>query len=219
VRQPGGFPVKGKTMWEFLRAFWGDFVATMSGIVSVLLWITSALLEGSNVPLSVRLTFIVAAACCMVLASFRVWKEATDKGAARLAAREAEWKGAQEAWAAERAQLQDQISRTAMGRDVAQKLSDFHREAGALRTQIANSDDATSVEEWEKKIGAWVSCVSGYLTANVSPAQGQYFGGHVSYFAASIPGLKSKVTREGKNNLILMLEARLKRLEEAMTKL
>jgi hypothetical protein len=53
----------------FLRAIWRDWVARMSGVASVILGVLSATLK--EVP---TWSFWLAAAICLLIASFRVWR-------------------------------------------------------------------------------------------------------------------------------------------------
>ncbi len=202
-------------MRDFLRSLLADWIALVSGIASFLLALTGAIFVASWP----SWVFWPAAYVCLAVASYRVWKKTNETMTVRLAACQEKWEERQNELTTELARLQAQINQTGMTREKAHKLSDFHREAGELRAGIVESDDATSVEEWSERIGSWVRRVSQYMSEAISPAQGQYFCGHVSYNAAVVHGLKSNQTRQGKNNLILSLEARLERLEVVMNRL
>src|ERR1700737_3982579 len=65
-------------MREFLRHFFGDWIAAVSGIGSVGFWIVSAALEGTGVNVSVRIGFFIVAAISSWIAAYRIWKREAD---------------------------------------------------------------------------------------------------------------------------------------------
>lgn len=71
-------------MRDFFRAFCESWLTFMSGIASVGFWLVSAVAEGLNYPISVRVGFIAAAAISTFIASYRVWLHATKTAAERI---------------------------------------------------------------------------------------------------------------------------------------
>jgi hypothetical protein len=62
-------------MIAFLKAYFGNWLSAMSGIVSVLLWDLSAILTPLDVPVAVHIGFIIGAAMSMLFASYWVWSK------------------------------------------------------------------------------------------------------------------------------------------------
>src|SRR4051794_18171042 len=105
-------------MRAYLRALLASWGSTMSGAASIILWLTSAILETvGSAPVSVRLGFIIAAFGSLFYASYRVWKKEHDA-----------------------------YNTVLTSRAVNQQLANFHAEGGGLRTGIITSDDASSVQ-------------------------------------------------------------------------
>jgi hypothetical protein len=65
-------------MREFLRSFLNDWITLVSGVCSVFFWIVSAGAEGTDLHVSTRVGFIIAAAVASFFAAYRVWKKERD---------------------------------------------------------------------------------------------------------------------------------------------
>jgi len=98
----------------------------------------------------------------------------------------------------------------------AARLAEFHAQGMAIRSGIVNSDDSSSVTEWEDQYGAWLHGLLSYVAENVSSAKSAYINAISSVSAATILGMKSKTTLRGKEMVILHLDARLSRLAEIL---
>ncbi len=99
---------------------------------------------------------------------------------------------------------------------VGQSLQWLYREGAELRTELMNSTDETSVSECNEKLAAWRQSVGNYLAENASTGKAQYVDGVPSVSAATIYGMKSSTTRDGKETIVLHIEERLTRLAEVM---
>jgi hypothetical protein len=72
-------------MLDFLRAFCRNWLTLMSGVVGVVVWIVSAVISPFGVSIATHIGFLVAGGVAIFFASYQVWKNAVESGAARAA--------------------------------------------------------------------------------------------------------------------------------------
>jgi hypothetical protein len=131
-----GTPDRGNNVRDFLKAFGKSWLTAMSGILSVVFWGASAILAPFNIPVSVHIGFILAAALGLVFASFRVRRNAVMSGAESLA------KCSQEAEAREAmlnskiAELTAKLTVRADHRTIIGRLRDFERQGRAILREL-----------------------------------------------------------------------------------
>ena len=121
-------------MREFFAAFYESWLTFMSGLASVAFWFISAVLEGTSIPVSIRIAFIVAAACSMYYASYRVWKHATKTATQRMLTLETELAGLRALLSNEKEQLAE--SNTARLKEEADRKALAHTSLNKLKQEL-----------------------------------------------------------------------------------